>query len=194
MKQILDFSLKIGEQQHWFLFLFMCAKFESCTVNRRKVIEVWNLYLWKLFVTLQWFHNERQRRSQVETLNLINFCSSNCRAFKLVTCGEAVCIFCCVCLSLFVVFWPGGKTLGLHVWPCFPPLFFSSSLGVWGHYFAKTCRPSCKSSNTKYFAVELLFTWEQVFHAPTVQIWAHNSTILPPNNLVIVSQSSITIW
>ena len=48
------------------------------------------------------------------------------------------------------------------------------------------------SKSTKYFGIKLLLTWEQLLHAPTVQIWTWNSTILIPNNLLIVCHSSIT--
>ena len=50
-----------------------------------------------------------------------------------------------------------------------------------------------KSKDTKYFDILLLLTCEEVLHAPTVQIWALNSTILTPNYLLIVCHSSITI-
>ena len=52
----------------------------------------------------------------------------------------------------------------------------------------------CKNKNTKYFDILLLLTCEEVLHALTVQIWAQNSTILTPNNLLIVCHSSITNW
>ena len=66
---------------------------------------------------------------------------------------------------------------------------------VWGH-FAKTTWVSLqtttyKSESVKYFDTLLLLTCEEVLHAPTVQIWAQNPTILPTNNL-IVCHSSIT--
>ena len=51
-----------------------------------------------------------------------------------------------------------------------------------------------KSKSTKYFDILLLLTCEEVLHAPTVQIWAQNSTILTPNNLLIVCYSTITNW
>ena len=51
-----------------------------------------------------------------------------------------------------------------------------------------------KSKNTKYFGINWLLIWEQLLHAPPVQIWAQNSTILTPNNLLIVCHSSITNW
>ena len=35
---------------------------------------------------------------------------------------------------------------------------------------------------------------EEVLHAPAVQIWAQNSTILPQNNHLIVCHSSIMNW
>ena len=50
------------------------------------------------------------------------------------------------------------------------------------------------SKSTKYFGINLLLTWEQLLHAPTVQIWAQNSIILTPNNLLTVCHSSITNW
>ena len=51
------FCWNLVTEQDWIKILFMCVKFESTTVNRAKVIEViWNLNLWTLFVTLQWFH------------------------------------------------------------------------------------------------------------------------------------------
>ena len=62
---------------------------------------------------------------------------------------------------------------------------------VWGHYFAKTRvslqTATYKSEGTKYLDI-LLVLCEEVLHAPTVQIWAQNSTLLlPPNNLLIDS-------
>ena len=48
--------------------------------------------------------------------------------------------------------------------------------------------------STKYIDILLLLTCEEVLHAPTVQIWAQNSTISTPNNLLIVCHSSITNW
>ena len=51
-----------------------------------------------------------------------------------------------------------------------------------------------KSKHTKYFGINLLLTWEQLLHAPTVQIWAQNSTILTPNNLAIFCQAHMTNW
>ena len=48
-----------------------------------------------------------------------------------------------------------------------------------------------KSKNTKYFDVLLLLTCEEVLHAPTAQIWAQNSTISTPNNILIDCRSSI---
>ena len=40
----------------------------------------------------------------------------------------------------------------------------------------------------------LTCTCEEVLHVPTVQICVQNSTILTPNNLLIVFHSSITNW
>ena len=37
-QQILDFLLKFGEQD-WFQLLFMCAKYESSSVNRKKLLK-----------------------------------------------------------------------------------------------------------------------------------------------------------
>ena len=51
-----------------------------------------------------------------------------------------------------------------------------------------------KSKSTKYFDILLLLTCEEVLHAPTVQVWAQNSTIWPINNLLIVCHSCITNW
>ena len=48
--------------------------------------------------------------------------------------------------------------------------------------------------STKYIDILLLLTCEEVLHAPTVQISAQNSTILTPNNLLIVCHSSIMNW
>ena len=41
------------------------------------------------------------------------------------------------------------------------------------------------SKSTKYFDILLLLTCEKVLHAPTVRIWAQNSTILTPNYLIV---------
>ena len=74
---------------------------------------------------------------------------------------------------------------------------FSSSLGLWSH-FAKTwvsLQPTTyKNKSSKYFVIFLLLSCEEVFHAPTVQIWVQNSNILPQNNLLIVCHSSIMSW
>ena len=80
---------------------------------------------------------------------------------------------------------------------CSPPLPFSS--GCMSH-FAKTWvslqTTTYISKSTEYFDILLLHVLccEEVLHAPTVQIWAQNSTILTPNNLLIVCHSSITNW
>ena len=90
-----------------------------------------------------------------------------------------------------------------ELWACMYSLpllpAFSFSLGLWGH-FAKTwvslqtTTGTYKSKSTKYFDILLLLTCEEVLHAPTVQVWAQNTTILPPNNLLAVFHSSITNW
>ena len=69
---------------------------------------------------------------------------------------------------------------------CTPPLTFC--LGVWGNFakiWVSLQTTTYKSEITKYFVVLLLLSYEPALHAPTVQIWAQNSAILPPNNLLI---------
>ena len=82
--------------------------------------------------------------------------------------------------------------MSLLSWVCMYSLF-SFSLGLWGH-FAKTWVSTItyKDKNTKYLAIKLLLTWEQVLLVPTVQIWAQISTILTPKNLLEISYSYIT--
>ena len=50
------------------------------------------------------------------------------------------------------------------------------------NHFAKTWvsfqKTTYKSKNTKYFCINLLLTWEQLLHAPTIQIWAKK---IPPS-------------
>ena len=80
---------------------------------------------------------------------------------------------------------------------CSPPLPLPSG---WMSHFAKTWvslqTTTYISKSTKYYdtRILLLLTCEEVLHAPTVQIWAQNSTILTPNNILIVCHSSITNW
>ena len=77
-------------------------------------------------------------------------------------------------------------------------LFFPSAQGEWAilpkHEWVSLQTTTYLSKSTKYFDVLLLLTCERVLHAPTVQIWAQSSTILTPNNLLIVCHSSITNW
>ena len=89
--------------------------------------------------------------------------------------------------------------MGLHVWPSIAPILYIiiTPPGPMSH-LAKTWVPllttTYKSKSTKYFHILLLPTCEEVLHAPTVQVWAQYSTILPPNNLLIVCHSSFTNW
>ena len=89
------------------------------------------------------------------------------------------------------------NTIGLRVKPSFAPLPFPS---LWVY---ETILPKhmCHfkqlliiSKSTKYFDILFLITCEPVLPTPSVQIWAQNSTILPPNNLLVVRHSSIMSW
>ena len=87
--------------------------------------------------------------------------------------------------------------MGLHVEPFIAPILYISITppGPMSH-FAKTWvslqTTTYKSKSTKYFDILLLITCDKILHAPSVQIWAQNSIILPQNNLLIVCHSSIT--
>ena len=135
MKQILDFLLKIGEQD-WFQLLLMCARFESSTVNR----SYWGLKSqppceWTLFVTLQWFHRYRSVHCRLRLLTLITFvlisvehsnlahmrrlwhplCSSINFLWNLFSITFSIsyligCVFAFVSYCVCVFFRPGGKT------------------------------------------------------------------------------------
>ena len=136
MKQILDFLLKIVEQD-WFQLLLMCARFESSTVNRTQVIKVWNLNLpvSEHFVTLQWFHRYRSVHCRLRLLTLITFvliivehsnlahmrrlwhplCSSinflwNSFSITFSISYLIGCVFAFVSYCVCVFFRPGGKT------------------------------------------------------------------------------------
>ena len=88
--------------------------------------------------------------------------------------------------------------MGLHVCIAFHcshlfitnPGSVSHFVKTWVSFQTTTYISKC----TKYFDILLLLTCEEVFHAPIVQIWAQNSIILTPNNLLIVCHSSITDW
>ena len=117
LKQFLDFLLKLGEQD-WFQLLFMCARFESSTVNRAKVIEVWNLFLWTLFVTIQ-RGVHRLRLSTWMTFVLLIAKHSNLAHMKRLWIPLCSSIFSKIhgiifsvsfFVSFCVFFWPGGKT------------------------------------------------------------------------------------
>ena len=73
-----------------------------------------------------------------------------------------------------------------QLWVCQP---FCQNMGVTSNNYS-TYINKC----TKYLNILLLLTCEEVLHAPAVQIWAQISTILTPNNLLIVCHSSITNW
>ena len=96
----------------------------------------------------------------------------------------------------------------LPTWACMYslPLLHSFSLLLWV-YEAILPKHGChfkqlpvlvliksKVLNILIYCTCNVTTCEEVHHAPTVQIWAQNSTILPPNTLLIVWHSSNTNW
>ena len=65
------------------------------------------------------------------------------------------------------------------------PLVYEAILPKHGCYIKQLHTFQCKC--TQYFYILLPLTWEDVLHAPTVQIWTQNSTIVPPKRLLIGS-------
>ena len=105
-------------------------------------------------------------------------------------------------VEAFFWWWSAFKqlnTMGQHVKPSFPllhsklssvlsPELYESILPKHGCPFKQLL--TYKSKSTKYSDIVFQLTWEQVFHTPTVQIWARNSTILRPNYVLTV----LTVW
>ena len=87
-QQILDFLLKFGEQD-WFQLLFMCAKYESSSVNRKK--SYWSLKSLPVntFCDFNDFIGKEACTSWSFKHNI--FCSTNCIAFKLGTLWNPQC-------------------------------------------------------------------------------------------------------
>ena len=107
--------------------------------------------------------------SSVYKAVLTDFCADWYNYFTLVS---------CLCSPINAVW-----AMGLHVQPSIAPILHITAPGPMSH-FAETWvslqTTTYKSKGTKYFNILLLLTCEEVLHATTLQLWAQNSTVLPP--------------